>query len=257
MAETYGLVEWMTILRKKIHIIGIGMMAGLILSLFITKVILVPKYSTSTQLLVSRPAIEGQVLNLTDIQTNIQLINTYKGIIEDPVILDVVAAETAFSSDLDELRKRIAIEVEDDSQIFRIRVTDTDPQRATLIANTVAKTFQENVGKILSVENVAILSPATVNPIAVSPNVPFNLVIGAITGALLGTVVGMMQLLMNRKVQDEETVMALLQWRHLGTVSQMSRLDRELESEPRRVTEKTEKGIPASAYGRKEAENVS
>src|SRR5699024_5223088 len=173
----FGLVEWLKILKKKLHVSLMGLVLGIASSYLITSFVLTPKYSSITQLLVSRPPEAGQVISLGDIQTNIQLINTYKDIIEDPVILNQVMNASDFKEDIDDMRNMIDIEVQEDSQIFGIRVTDTDPDRAAFLANTVAGTFQKDVGSILSVKDVAILSPAEANMIPISPNLAFNLVI--------------------------------------------------------------------------------
>ena len=260
MAETYGVIDWFAILKKKAGLLIVGLIGGVLLSFILTKWVLVPKYSTITQLLVSRPVQEGQVLNLNDIQTNIQLINTYKGIIEDPVILNQVIEETSYPGDIDDLRKSVVIDVQEDSQIFGIEVTDTNPRRATLLANGIAKTFQENVGEILSVENVAILSPAVQNNDPISPSLFLNSIIGGITGLLFGAVIGVLQVVTDRKIRDEETVLALLQWNHIGSLTEMTKADRELDQEPlhpQQTPLAKEHKLTPTPYSRKETEHVS
>lgn len=59
---------------------------GAIISFFF----MTPIYQSSTQILVNQKKQEGAAIQLGEIQSNIQLTNTYKVIIKSPVILDQV-----------------------------------------------------------------------------------------------------------------------------------------------------------------------
>src|SRR5699024_7205649 len=109
MDTAFGFPEWLTLLKKKAPVIGAGFLLGLIMGYLLTSFVLTPKYSSTTQLMVNRPAETGQVINLSDLQTNVQLINTYKNIIEDPVILEPVSAAVNFKGTHEELKKRMEI----------------------------------------------------------------------------------------------------------------------------------------------------
>lgn len=61
-----------------------------IVSAIISFFFMTPIYQSSTQILVNQKKQEGAMIQAGEIQTNIQLTNTYKVIIKSPVILDQV-----------------------------------------------------------------------------------------------------------------------------------------------------------------------
>ena len=86
MEESISLTELFEVIRKRLAlIIGLGL-AGIALAAVVTFFLITPKYSATTQLLVNRANEEGQSTNqLADLQTDVQMINTYKDIIKGPV----------------------------------------------------------------------------------------------------------------------------------------------------------------------------
>ena len=61
-----------------------------IVSAIISFFFMTPIYQSSTQILVNQKKQEGAMIQAGEVQTNIQLTNTYKVIIKSPVILDQV-----------------------------------------------------------------------------------------------------------------------------------------------------------------------
>lgn len=79
-----------------------------------------PKYEASTQILVSQKEKESKMM-AQEVQSNIQLVNTYAEIIKSPRILDDVAKENKDYS-ADKLSKMIDVNTEADSQILNVGV---------------------------------------------------------------------------------------------------------------------------------------
>jgi len=79
MEETISLKEIFETLRKHLVTIIISMFAGLAISGIVTFFILTPKYSSQAQLIVTLP--QSDTANVNDVNTNLQMINTYKDMI--------------------------------------------------------------------------------------------------------------------------------------------------------------------------------
>src|SRR4051812_9429475 len=93
MEETISLKELLETLKKRlIMIILITMTFGLV-SGVISYFFLTPIYQASTQILVNQAKSEQSVYSPSEVQTNLQLINTYNVIIKSSPILDKVAEE--------------------------------------------------------------------------------------------------------------------------------------------------------------------
>lgn len=63
-------------------------------------------------------------IQLNDISTNVQMINTYKDIIKGPVILNEVSQNIGTNLTASELAEKSEIITENNSQVFSLTVTD-------------------------------------------------------------------------------------------------------------------------------------
>ncbi|MGB7366050.1 YveK family protein [Carnobacterium jeotgali] len=229
MMKMIGMVDLFKILKKRWWVITLLILMGIALTTLLTNYLLIPQYTSTTQLLVSRKNTNTQSIELGEIEKNIQMINTYRDIIEDPVVIDRVINELGTDLSEIELQSKIDIITQDDSQIFGIKVTDSDPTRAAEIANLVAATFQENINDIINVENVAILSKAKVNSDSISPNLMLNQIVGALVGFLLGLILTIILETMDKKVHDERIITEKLGWIHLANITEMTKAEGSIE----------------------------
>lgn len=223
MDKVLGVVELSRLLKQKWYwILGL-MVFGIVVAHVTTVYFMVPLYSAETRLLVSRPANSAEEIELGEIETNIQMINTYRDIIQDPVVLNEVQTVLNNSISEDELKENLEIVTQSDSQIFSIQVTDSNPNRAALIADTIANVFKESVGSIIHINNVAILSPARIPLEPVSPHYFLNILIGALLG--IATSIGgiIIAFVADKRVHDENFSTEQLGWLPLGVISSMSK----------------------------------
>ena len=176
MEEEISLSEIFAILKQQIFLIIFLAILGVSISAVYTFSAVTPTYNATTQMLVNHKADILREIRLEDINTNVQMINTYKDIIKGPVILEQVQERLERSYSVGQLADMISISSNAESQVFSLTVTTASPTEAATIANEIASTFQTSIGKIMNVENVTIISVATINAIPVSPNVPMNLV---------------------------------------------------------------------------------
>ncbi|WP_035052214.1 YveK family protein [Carnobacterium pleistocenium] len=222
MEEEISLSELFSTLKKRFSlIISLGMI-GLILAAGFTFFIATPQYNATTQILVNRTTESAEGLQLTDINTNVQMINTYKDIIKGPVILNEVQESLESTLTTIELSEKIEITTQENSQVFSLIVIDDSPYKAAEIANAVAVTFQNEIGNIMNVENVTIISEAVPVTDQISPNNILNLVIGLLVGLMLGVGISFLLEFMDKTVRDERFITETLGWSVLGSVSEMS-----------------------------------
>jgi len=230
MEEEISLVELFQILKKHIGLIIGAVLGGFVLSAIFTLFIATPTYESSSQLLVSRPT-EENTIQQSQINANIQLINTYEDIITNPVILDPVIEELGLDTTVDQLRERISVSTAEESQVFSVDVTGEDPYLASEIANTTASVFQNNLDSIMNVDNVSIISQAVPEMDPVSPNTVLNLVIGILLGGMIGIGAAFLIEFLDTTVKDESFIEQELGWTSLGRVSEMS-IEEAMPQEP-------------------------
>jgi len=222
MKEEVSLRDLTALIKQRLGmIISIGIV-GLLLAAAYTFLWVTPMYEARTQLLVNRAdAVDGLVLN--DIDSNVQMINTYKDIIKGPVILGYVKDRLELKYTDEELADMVFISANEESQVFSLAVTSPDPEEAASIANEIAATFQTNVLEIMNIENVKIISAAEADKDPVSPNILNNLLIGLGVGLLAGFGTAMLRYAMAKTIDDQQYIIQTIGWPNLGVISELSK----------------------------------
>jgi capsular polysaccharide biosynthesis protein len=221
MEETISLRELFYTLRKRIWmILSFAIVASLVSGIY-SFYFMTPIYSSSTQLLVNKEKTDQPMYNIGEIQTNLQLMNTYNVIIKSPAILDLVVKDLDLTTTSEELNKKITVGSEKDSQVLNITVQDADPYLATDIANTTARVFQDEIVKIMSVDNVSILAKAKTkeNPSPIKPKPVLNIVIALVVGLMAGVGLAFLLEYLDNTIKNEMDVEKVLGLPVLGAIN--------------------------------------
>lgn len=233
-------------------------LAGFIVSKFI----MTPKYTATTQLLVNQKNennANGQAYN--NQQADIQVINTYKDIITSPVILKETKKELAnpvkvvrktqpakyktladgtkrlvsaakpakvehtgqgYSMTTSQLSDAITIKTQTNSQVFSVSVETDNPKKSAAAANTIANVFKKRVKKIMNVNNVTVVARATTPSKPSSPNVKLFTLAGAVLGLLISFMIVLMRDLMDTSVRDNDFMVDELGLTNLGQITHIN-----------------------------------
>ncbi|PIC56144.1 capsular biosynthesis protein [Sporosarcina sp. P12(2017)] len=224
MEETISLQELFSTLKKRLGlIIGITIAAAVIAAI-VSYFFLTPIYQASTQILVNQQKTEQQAFDSQDIQTNLQLINTYNVIIKSPVILSQVIEQLDLDITPVALNAQLTVNSEQNSQVVNVTVQDPEAHKAVDIANTTAEVFQKEIVNLMKVDNVNILSPAVYveNPKPVKPNKELNVAIAAVIGLMIGVGIAFLLEYLDTTVKTEQDIEELLGLPVLGLVSPIS-----------------------------------
>lgn len=224
MEETISLKELLETLKKRlVMIILITMTAGLI-SGVVSYFFITPIYQASTQILVNQAKSEQQSLySPSEVQTNLQLINTYNVIIKSPAILDKVIVQLGLDMTASQLNGKITVGSEKDSQVVNISVQDPDANMAAKIANKTAEVFQTEIVKIMSVDNVSILAKATVvdNQSPIKPQPVMNVAIAIVVGLMAAVGLAFLLEYFDNTIKNEQDIEKILELPILGVIAQI------------------------------------
>lgn len=218
--------EILGILRKRRGIIIWTTIICAVLTFFTSVFLISPKYSSNTDILVNQKSNNNndQNANQGQIQTAVQMINTYKDIITSPTILNDVSDQLqsqGYNVSAGAIKSMISISNEQNSQVFTATVKCGNPNEAAAIANTTAQVFKKKIKTIMNVNNVSILSKAQVNPNPISPNVPLFTLIGLGVGFVLGLVLAFVVNGLDRTINDEKYITETLKLNDLGIISEI------------------------------------
>lgn len=149
--------------------------------------------------------------------------NTYKVIIKSPVILDQVKEKLGLDVTTQDLNEKIEVGNEKDSQVVTVTAIDKDPKLARDIANTTAEVFKGEIAKIMSVDNVTVLSKAEVaeSQSPIKPRPMLNVAIAFVVGLMASVGLAFLLEYLDNTVKKEEDVENLLGLPVLGIVARM------------------------------------
>lgn len=219
MNETISLQELFSILRKSLwRILALTIVAALI-SFAVSTFLIKPTYQAGTQILVTPKKQENDVIDASQVQSSVTLVNTYRVIIKSPAILEKVQAEVENAPDsISALNNMITVESEQNSQVINVSVQNTDAALASNVANSVAKVFSEDITDLMNVDNVKVLSVSGIPTAPVSPNIILNTAIAAVVGFLLGVGLAFLREVLDRRIRTEEQVQQILDLPVLGSI---------------------------------------
>lgn len=192
-SQELDLRDYFRIIQKRlwliVSIVVVMCSAAGVYSLFIKK----PVYEASTKIIVNQTPTQSSMaqLDLNQINTNIQLINTYKEIIKTPAILDIVTKDyPQFNISTEELMKKVNVSSVNNTQVMTLVVRDNSYSQAAEIVNAISMVFKQEIPSLFNVQNVSILNEAKINPAVapspVEPNVILNLAIAFVVSIMIG-----------------------------------------------------------------------
>jgi capsular polysaccharide biosynthesis protein len=224
MEETISLKDIAATLRKRLRLIVLIALVAVAVSGIISYFILTPVYQASTQILVNQKSTEQPILDPNQVRTNVEMINTYSVIIKSPTILDKVVKDLDLKQTTEELTEVIAVNSEQNAQVFNLSVEDEDPAQAVKIANAISKTFSSEIPSIMNVDNVKVLSPAVLkdNPSPIKPKPLLNIAIALVVGVMAGVGIAFLLEYLDNTIKTEEDIQNLLGLPILGAIPKIS-----------------------------------
>lgn len=221
MENTIDLSNLLETLRKNVKLIIILPILCLLISTIITLFFLDSKYQASTQVLVNQKESDSQMM-AQEVQSNIQLVNTYSEIVKSPRILDKVSKELNRKYTPTELSEMLTVSNQAESQLLNINVESKSEENAETIANKIAEVFSDEVPDIMNVDNVSILSTADNTTVQVAPKTMINLIMGVIVGLVIALLIIFIKEVFDKRIKSEEDVENELDIPVLGSIQKFN-----------------------------------
>ncbi|WP_342042994.1 YveK family protein [Bacillus sp. OTU2372] len=225
MEETIDLKEILQLLRKRLFLIlAITIVAGILMAL-VSFFYLTPIYQSSTKLLINQTKSDLTTQNSSNLQSevqgNLQLIDTYNEIIKSTAILDKVADKLGTGITSAQLNNEISIASTENSQVITIVVQDANAKQAAKIADTTAEVFQAEIVKIMKIDNVNILDYAKVDLSPIKPRSLMNIAIALVVGLMAGVAVAFLLHYFDRTLKTEKDIENELGLPVIGLISKI------------------------------------
>lgn len=224
MEETISLQEIFRTLRKRISLIATITLLAVAVSALVTYLLMTPKYDASTQILVNQANMNNTSLYANNaVQTNVQLVDTYSVIINNPTVLNQVIQKLNLNMTADQLKGMLKVSTVQNSQVFTVTAETKSPSQSVAIVNSVAQAFKSQVQKVMNVDNVSILSQATFSSsnTPVSPKPTINLAIAFVVGLMVSVGLAFLLEYLDNTIKTEEDIEKVLGLPVLGAISEI------------------------------------
>ncbi|MDZ5759571.1 Wzz/FepE/Etk N-terminal domain-containing protein [Carnobacterium maltaromaticum] len=220
MSETIHFSMIITLLKNKLTIILSFTLIGLLAGLFFSFLLLTPNYKSTVQVIVAQDT-ESQIVQNTEVQANIQLVNTYNEIIKSPFIIEKVVADLDGHYTVSGISKMIKVGNETNSQVINISVESEIKKESIHIANVVAQTFKRNAAEVMKIGSIHILSNSKYSTASTRKSPIIYVGIGVIVGIVSGILFSFLLIALDTTLKTEEDILDQLSIPVLGSVGKI------------------------------------
>lgn len=221
MESTLDLTKILRILKNNLKLLIILPLVCLLISAIVTLFFLDEEYQASTQVLVNQKESDSQMM-AQEVQSNIQLVNTYSEIVKSPRILDKVSKELNRKYSASELSSMLTVTNQAESQLLNIDVVSKSGKDSEKVANKLAEVFSDEVPDIMNVDNVSILSTADDTTKQVAPKTMINLVMGIVIGLIIALIIIFIKEIFDKRIKSETDVENELEIPVLGSIQKFN-----------------------------------
>lgn len=196
------------------------------ISLCGTLLLITPKYESSAMFYVNNSDISvgGATLSLTnsDLTASRGLVDTYIVILETRETLVDVIDYAGVSYDYETLQKMIQAESVDETQVFKVTVTGTDPVETEQIASAIAYILPKRISGIVEGTSAKVVDSAVIPTAPSSPSYTVNTLVGFALGFLLSAAAIVLRELFDITIRSEEDIRQVCKYPVLVSVPDMN-----------------------------------
>ncbi|WP_294577709.1 YveK family protein [uncultured Thomasclavelia sp.] len=209
------LSELFKLLKKKIKLIIMLALVGVVIAVSATTFLIDKKYASEGSVLLRAEVVDG-TMDSSQLSANNMMVNNYVELLQGNTIQNEVA--TNLNITVEDVRSALTITNTSDTQIIEISATTADPELSRDIVAETITVFTTLVQEKLNVTNLTIVDQPEVNANPVSPSIFRNIIIGGIVGVVIALAYILLTYLLDTKIKNGEQAEQLLGVPLLGTV---------------------------------------
>lgn len=211
------------LVRKAWLIVICTVLCGLLAYIY-TANFITPLYSSSVTIYVNniRSSTQTAGISASDLATSQRLVLTYVNILKTDTVLEKVADAADVDLSADQLRSMITAEALDETEVFRVNISHSNPYVARDIANAIADVAPGEITNIVDGSSTKIVDRAKVAVAPYTPDRMQNTLIGALAGMVLAAVFVVLQTLLDVRIKDEEDLAQISKAPVLGMIPDLT-----------------------------------
>lgn len=195
--------------RRKFLLILAGILGGAIAFAY-TYFLVTPQYTATIYLYANNAASHQtsdstyQKVTTSDLSASARIVDTYAAMICREVVLDQVIQETGINISVEVLAKSVAVAAENETEVFKVSVTNPSPQNAMVLANAIAEVAPERIAEIAEGTSVKVVDYAKLPDKMSSPNIKKNILIGILIGIVICALIIILMEIFDTRLKTEE-----------------------------------------------------
>lgn len=198
---------------RKLWLVLAMTIVGAAIAFSYAKFLVVPMYQAKAMMYVNNSAISlGNAsfsISSGELSAAQSLVDTYIVIMKSRLTLDTVnekikSVDPECDYTYEELASMITASAVNGTEIFEIVVTNSDNNKAELIANTIADILPRKIANIVEGSSVRIVDYAVVPAYPVSPSVTKYTAIGFLLGGMISVGIIVVMELLNESIRSED-----------------------------------------------------
>jgi succinoglycan biosynthesis transport protein ExoP len=218
--------EYLSVLRARWVVVVGCILLGVVFAALIT--VRAPKVYSARASVFFSVSVSSNTRDLSSSFSYVEgLVGSYAEVATQPVVLTPVINQLGLETTPKALARSVSTETPLDTVILDILVVNASPQRASDIANAVARQLSSTVGVLgtgsqTNANNpvrVTVVSPAVVPSSPSSPRTALNIVIGLLGGALLGVVAAFVRDAVDARIGGRHDVQRITDVPVIGVIS--------------------------------------
>ena len=184
--ETIDIKELFDYFKSKIAVIILFVVLAGIIGALYGMFGQVPKYKSTTTILLRSDNSQGAALTYNDVSVNKNLVSTYSEIVKSKRVLNQVIDNLDLDYTYSNLSSMINVSAVSDTEIIKITVTDVDRKNAKKIANEAATVFVDEIPELYNISNVSVLDKAELASSPYNINIIKQFILSIMVGLVLG-----------------------------------------------------------------------
>ncbi len=188
-----------------------------------------PKYSASVMLYVNNSSFSvGSTdfsISSSEITAAQSLVKTYIVILKNRTTLEKIIKSTGVDYTYDELYGMIEASPVDDTEVFKVTVTGTDPYEAAKIANGISDVLPDRVSNIIEGSSMRLVDKAVANVNKVAPSITKYTIAGFVIGVFISAMFVIIAALKDATIHDEDYILDNYDFPVLAKIPDMNESD--------------------------------
>lgn len=212
-----SIIELLKLLLKKWWIVVVVSIALGGLAFGYTKYYVSPTYLSRGMLYVTNTNVlnyeeidilANRNLNLGDLVASQTLATTYIEILNSDSFMRTVSTNSGIYESPSKLRSMISISAKNNTEILEVRVVNTNPKSAFLIAETFLENSKDELTRVFKGGSVEIIDNAVTPTLPIGPDIIRNTLLGIMFGVVAGCVIVFLTDLFDGRVKNQEDLVA-------------------------------------------------